>query len=53
MFGLLKSNPHKQIRKEIQLKLKQAMKFQRSGKLREYADLVAEIENLEYQLQDM
>ncbi len=53
MFSWFKSNPKKQIRKEIQSKLKQAMEFQRIGKLREYAELIAEIENLEEQLQAM
>ena len=53
MLHWFKSDPKTLIKKEIQKKLKQAMKYQRNGKLREYADTIAEVENLEEQLREM
>ena len=50
MFGWFKSDPKKQIKKEIQKKLSQATEYQRNGKLREYAELIAEVEELEKEL---
>ena len=47
MFGWFKRDPHKQIKKEIQKKLSQATNYQRNGKLREYAELIEEVEALE------
>jgi hypothetical protein len=39
--------PYENNRKEIQKKLAQATEFQRIGKLREYAELIQEVEELE------
>jgi len=50
MFGWFKSDPQKQIKKEIKKKLSQATEYQRNGKLREYAELIAEVELLEEKL---
>ena len=50
MFGWLKSNPTKKLEKEIAAKRTRAVSVQRSGDLRAYADLMAEIEALEEQL---
>ena len=50
MFGWFKSDPHKNIKKQIQKKLAQATEYQRNGKLREYSELIQEVEELEKQL---
>ena len=50
MFGWLKSNPTKKLEKEIAAKRSRAVSVQRSGDLRAYADLMAEIEVLEGEL---
>jgi len=50
MFGWFKSDPQKKIKNEIKKKLSQATEFQRNGKLREYAELISEVEILEKKL---
>ena len=52
MFGWLKSDPKKNLQKQIQKKLAQATEYQRNGKLREYAELIEEVEALEKKLSD-
>jgi|14BtaG_2_1085337.scaffolds.fasta_scaffold54718_3 hypothetical protein len=46
-FFLYKRDPNEKIKREIQKKLAQATMFQRIGKLKEYAELIAEVEQLE------
>lgn len=54
MINLIKSlfvsNPLKKLEKERERKYKEAVAFQRNGKLREYADVMKEIEELENQM---
>lgn len=52
MFGWLKGSPTKKLEKEIAAKRARAVSVQRSGDLRTYADLMAEIEVLEGQLDE-
>lgn len=44
MFGLLKSNPTKKLRKQYDAKLEQAMLAQRKGDIKTYSMLTAEAE---------
>ncbi len=46
MFGWLKSDPVKKLRKAYDQKLEQAMHAQRNGDMRLFADLTAESEEL-------
>lgn len=54
MISLLKSlfssSPKKRLQKERDRKYKQAVDFQRNGKLREYANIMKEIEDIENQI---
>ena len=50
MFSWFKGDPQKKIKKEIKKKLAQATQYQRNGKLREYADVMEEVEELEKKL---
>jgi len=50
MFGLFKTNPTKSLEKQISRKRAEAVGVQRSGDLRAYAKMIAEIEGLEDQL---
>ena len=50
MFGLFKSNPTKSLEKQISRKRAEAVGVQRSGDLRTYAKMIAEIEGMEDQL---
>ena len=43
----LRSDPKEKIKKQIQKKLAQATEYQRNGKLREYAEIIQEVEDLE------
>ena len=52
MFGWFKSDPKKDLKKKIQKKLAQATEYQRNGKLREYAELIEEVEALEQKLNE-
>jgi cell fate (sporulation/competence/biofilm development) regulator YlbF (YheA/YmcA/DUF963 family) len=51
MFGWLKSDPVKKMRKAYDQKLEQAMHAQRSGDMRLYADLTAESEEIWQKIQ--
>jgi hypothetical protein len=46
MFGWLKSDPVKKLRKAYDQKLEQAMHAQRNGDMRLFADLTAESEEI-------
>jgi DNA-binding transcriptional regulator GbsR (MarR family) len=50
MFGWFKQSPEKKLQKQIDTKRTEALKLQRSGKLRESATLTSEIEALEDEL---
>ncbi len=50
MFGWLKGDPAKKLEKKIDAKMSRAVEFQRNGKLREYADLMKEIDDMEKEL---
>ena len=50
MFGIFKKDPSKKIEKEIKNKYKQSVHFQRNGKLKEYGQVMKEIEELEDEL---
>ena len=50
MFGLFKKDPTKKLAKEIAQKRAASVQIQRSGDLRRYATLCAEIEALEDKL---
>ncbi|GLR71471.1 DUF6435 family protein [Agaribacter marinus] len=46
MFGFLKSNPTKKLRKQYDIKLEQAMLAQRKGDIKSYSMLTAEAESM-------
>lgn len=46
MFGFLKSDPTKKLRKQYDIKLEQAMLAQRKGDIKTYSMLTAEAESL-------
>ena len=50
MFGLFKRDPQRKVKAQIQAKYQESVKLQRNGKLREYGEVMAEIETLEAQL---
>lgn len=50
MFGWFKKNPEQKLQREIDRKQAEAMQMQRNGKIREFAELTREIEELEEQL---
>ena len=50
MFGLFRSNPVKNLEKQIAQKRAASVQMQRSSDLRTYATMVAEIEALEDEL---
>ena len=50
MFGLFKSNPKKKLSQAIERKRQDAVTAQRSGDMRAFAELSAEITSLEDQL---
>ncbi|MBV2128609.1 DUF6435 family protein [Arsukibacterium indicum] len=50
MFGFLKPNPAKKLRKAYDNKLEQAMHAQRNGDMRLYADLTEQSEQIWQQL---
>ena len=47
MFNLFKSDPKAKIQKEIDRISEKALRMQRDGKLREYGQLIQQIEDLE------
>lgn len=53
MFGWLKSDPVKKLRKAYDQKLEQAMHAQRNGDMRRYADLTAESEEIWQTIQQL
>ncbi|MBU2112989.1 MAG: Lacal_2735 family protein [Gammaproteobacteria bacterium] len=53
MFGWLKSDPVKKLRKAYDQKLEQAMHAQRNGDMRLFADLTAESEELWQKIQQL
>ena len=50
MFGLFSKDPTKKLQKKIQQKYTQSVQLQRNGKLREYGEIMKEIELLEQKL---
>ena len=44
MFGLFTKDPTKKLQKKIQQKYTESVQLQRNGKLREYGELMKEIE---------
>ncbi len=46
MFGLFKKDPKKKLRRDYEVKLKEAMMAQRSGDIQLYARLTAEAESI-------
>ena len=50
--SLFVSDPGKKIRKQLDLKYKQAVEYQRNGKLREYGQTMKEIEDLEKEYEE-
>jgi len=50
--SLIKPNPESKLRKAIGKKYKEAVKLQRNGKLRDFANVMSEIEELEKQLEE-
>ena len=46
MFNLFKSDPKAKIQKEINQLSEKALHYQRNGKLREYGELMKEVEEL-------
>lgn len=53
MLGWFKRNPEKKLQKLIATRYVEATAHQRNGKLREYADVMAEIAQLEDELMAM
>ena len=51
MFGWFKQSPEKKLEKKIAARYAEATQMQRNGKLREYADIMAEISRLEDELE--
>ena len=50
MFGLFSKDPIKKLEKRIKTKYQQSIEFQRNGKLREYGQIMKEIEDLENEI---
>ena len=53
LMNLFKPDPRAKIRKLISQKQTQAVQLQRNGKLREYAEVMKEIEDLENEYEDI
>jgi hypothetical protein len=53
MFGWFKKDPEKKLQKQIAARYLEATAFQRNGKLREYADVMADIARMEDELMAM
>ena len=51
MFGIFKKDPKKKLEKEVERLYEQAVAYQRNGKLKEYAELTAKIEELNKKIQ--
>ena len=50
MFGLFRKDPLKEVQKKIEQKYDQSIEFQRNGKIREYSQVMKEIDELEREL---
>ena len=50
MFGWMKRDPQKQLRKQYHAKLEEALQAQRNGNIRQYSFLTAEAEKLREKL---
>ena len=50
MFGLFKKDPTKKIQQKIERKYNESVAFQRNGKLKEYGEVMKEIDLLEQEL---
>ena len=50
MFGKFKKDPQRKLKALIRSKYEKSVRLQRSGKLREYGEIMVEIEALEAQL---
>jgi len=50
MFGLFRADPCKKIEKQLKQKYQRSVELQRNGKLREYGEVMKEIEDLENEL---
>ena len=53
MFGWMKRNPEKQLRKQYHAKLEEALHAQRNGNIRQYSFLTAEAEKLREKLEEI
>ena len=53
MFGWMKSDPVKQLRKQYHAKLEEALQAQRNGNIRQYSFLTAEAEKLREKLEEI
>ena len=53
MFGWMKRDPEKQLRKQYHAKLEEALQAQRNGNIREYSFLTAEAEKLREKLEEI
>lgn len=51
MFGLFKRDPQKKLKVLLQTKYAESVRLQRNGKLREYGEIMAEIQEIEAQLE--
>ena len=50
MFNFLKKDPQKKLKAQIKSKYEESVRLQRNGKIKEYGDIMAEIEKLEAKL---
>ena len=50
MFGFLKKDPQKKLKAQIKSKYEESVRLQRNGKIKEYGEIMAEIEALEAKL---
>ena len=50
MFGKFKKDPHRKLKALLKAKYQESVRLQRNGKLREYGELMVEIEAIEAQL---
>ena len=53
MFGWMKRDPEKQLRKQYHAKLEEALQAQRNGNIRQYSFLTAEAEKLREKLEEV
>ena len=51
MFGFFSSDPIKKIEKQIKKKYTLSVQLQRNGKIKEYGEIMKEIEGLEQELE--